>query len=149
MTFMLMDAQSWFCVCLACSFWCIVYCTSVHSYICIIAPYLGTLDIYVWTWSMRCWSQTLRRCSVDISRRWKDPLKQTKTRPNVRRAQGLGRINTNLPLPPGKPRCMPYYFKFMTSIYLSITCALGLGIVWNSSCMISRFPGVILVCIGQ
>ena len=28
----------------------------------------------------------------------------------------------------GKPRCMTYYFKFMTPIYASITCALGLGI---------------------
>ena len=28
--------------------------------------------------------------------------------------------------PEGKPRCMPYYFKFMTPIYVSITCALGL-----------------------
>ena len=35
--------------------------------------------------------------------------------------------------PEGKPWCMPYYFKFMTPIYVSITCALGLGIVWNSS----------------
>ena len=51
--------------------------------------------------------------------------------------------------PEGKPRCMSYYFKFMTPIYVSITCALGLGIVWNSSCMIPRFPGVILVCIGR
>ena len=33
----------------------------------------------------------------------------------------------------GKLRCMPYYFKFMTPIYVSITCELGLGIVWNSS----------------
>ena len=31
--------------------------------------------------------------------------------------------------PEGKPRCMPYYFKFMTPIHVSITCALGLGIV--------------------
>ena len=51
--------------------------------------------------------------------------------------------------PEGKPRCMPYYFKFMTPIYISITYALGLGIVWNSSCIIPRFPVVILVCIGR
>ena len=51
--------------------------------------------------------------------------------------------------PEGKPRCMPYYFKFMTPIYVSITGALGLGIVWNSSCMIPRFLGVVLVCIGR
>ena len=42
--------------------------------------------------------------------------------------------------PKGKPRCMPYYFKFMTPIYISNTCALGLGIDWNPSCMIPRFP---------
>ena len=30
----------------------------------------------------------------------------------------------------GKPT-MPYYFKFMTPIHVSITCVLGLGIVWN------------------
>ena len=51
--------------------------------------------------------------------------------------------------PEGKPRGMPYYFKFMTPIYVFITCALGLTIVWNSSCMIPRFPIVILVCIGR
>ena len=42
----------------------------------------------------------------------------------------------------GKPRCTSYYFKLMTPIYVSITCALGLGIVWNLSCMIPMFPGV-------
>ena len=26
----------------------------------------------------------------------------------------------------GKPRCMTYYFKFMTPIYVSVTWALGL-----------------------
>ena len=30
--------------------------------------------------------------------------------------------------PEGKPRCMPYYFKLMTPIYVFITCALGLEI---------------------
>ena len=49
--------------------------------------------------------------------------------------------NTNLAQQKGKPWCTSYYFKFMTPIYVSITCALGLGIVWNSSCMIPRFPG--------
>ena len=44
MTFIHMDAQSWPCVCLACSFWCIVYCTSVHLYIRIDASHLDTLD---------------------------------------------------------------------------------------------------------
>ena len=29
----------------------------------------------------------------------------------------------------GKPRCTSYYFKFMTPRYVSITWALGLGIV--------------------
>ena len=29
----------------------------------------------------------------------------------------------------GKPRCTTYYFNFMTPIYVSITCALRLGIV--------------------
>ena len=54
---------------------------------------------------------THKAVSVDIPRRWKDLLKQPKTRPKVGRAQDLGRINTNLVLPPGKPRCMTYYFK--------------------------------------
>ena len=51
--------------------------------------------------------------------------------------------------PEGKPRGMPYYFKFMTPIYIFITCALGLGIFWNPSCMIPRFSRVILVCIRR
>ena len=43
-----------------------------------------------------------------IARRWKDPLKQPKTRPKVRKAQGLNSINTDLVLPPDKPRCTSY-----------------------------------------
>ena len=31
-------------------------------------------------------------------------------------------------------------FQLITPIYVSITCALGLGIDWNPSCMIPRFP---------
>ena len=54
---------------------------------------------------------THKAVSVDIFRRWKDPLKQPKTRPKVGRAQGLDNFNTNLVLPSGKPRCMIYYFK--------------------------------------
>ena len=40
----------------------------------------------------------------------------------------------------GKSRCTSYYFKFMTPKYVSITCALDLGIIWNPNCMIPRFP---------
>ena len=40
----------------------------------------------------------------------------------------------------GKSRCTSYYFKFMTPKYVSITCALDLGIIWNPSCMIPKFP---------
>ena len=40
-------------------------------------------------------------------------------------------------------------FQIMTPIYVLITCALSLGTVWNSSCMILRIPWVILVCIGR
>ena len=40
----------------------------------------------------------------------------------------------------GKPRCTSYYFKFITPKYVSITCVLDLGIIWNPSCMIPRFP---------
>ena len=40
----------------------------------------------------------------------------------------------------GKPRCTSYYFKFMTPKYVSINCALDLGIIWNPSCMIPSFP---------
>ena len=40
----------------------------------------------------------------------------------------------------GKSRWTSYYFKFMTPKYVSITCALDLGIIWNPSCIIPRFP---------
>ena len=50
--------------------------------------------------------------SVDISRRWKDPLKQPKTRPKIGRAQGLDSINTNLVLPSGKPRSITLILVF-------------------------------------
>ena len=34
----------------------------------------------------------------------------------------------------------PITFKFMTPTYVFNTCAVGLGIGWNPSCMILRFP---------
>ena len=40
----------------------------------------------------------------------------------------------------GKSQCISYYFKFITPKYVSITCALRVGVVWNPSCMIPRFP---------
>ena len=61
--------------------------------------------------------------------------------PTVGRAQGLDSFNTNLVLPSGKPRCTSFYFKLWHLYYVALTCALGLGIVWNPSCMIPRFPG--------
>ena len=66
--------------------------------------------------------------------RWTSPEDGRALRGNQRpgpRSEGPkaeNNINTNLVLPSGKPRCMPYYFKFMTPIYISNTCALGLGI---------------------
>jgi len=54
-------------------------------------------------------------------------------------AQGPGDTSTEQQ-PAGKPRCTSYYFKFMIPKYVSITCALDLGIIWNPSCMIPRFP---------
>ena len=43
-------------------------------------------------------------------------------------AQGLIHASTEQQTQ-GKPRCTTYYFNFMTPIYVSITCALRLGIV--------------------
>ena len=40
----------------------------------------------------------------------------------------------------GKSPCTSYYFKFITPKYVSINCALDLGIIWNPSCMIPSFP---------
>ena len=37
--------QAWFCACPACPFCGIVYCTSMHSNICLGASHLGTLDV--------------------------------------------------------------------------------------------------------
>ena len=54
---------------------------------------------------------THKAVSVDIPRRWKDLLKQPKTRPKVGRAQDLDSINTNLVLPPNKSQSITYYFK--------------------------------------
>ena len=46
---------------------------------------------------------THKSVSVDISRRWKDPLKQPKTRPKVERVQGLVTTNIGLMLPQASP----------------------------------------------
>ena len=42
--------------------------------------------------------------------------------PMVGMAQGLARINTNLVLPWGKPRCMSYYFNLWIIIYAYYLC---------------------------
>ena len=42
--------------------------------------------------------------------------------------------------PQASPGARPTILNYDTYIYASITCALGLGIVWNPRCMIPRFP---------
>ena len=42
--------------------------------------------------------------------------------------------------PQASPGAHPFISNYDTYIYVAITCALGLGIVWNPSCMIPRFP---------
>ena len=131
---------------------CLACCTSMHSYICIVASHLGTIDEPYEGRAMNHMKDVLlepnpKTMLVDISRMtdgW-NPMCMTKGRCSP---SEYHLTNTDLVLIPGKPRCTSYYFKFMTHIYVSNTCALGLGIVWNSTCMIPRFPGVILVCIG-
>ena len=118
---------------------------SMHSYICIVAPHLGTLDVRRVDVKHAVWSRTTRRCLADISRRRKDPKKQPKTRPKVGRAQGLDNFNTNLVLTRRQAPVHILLLQIMTPIYVSNNCVLGLGIVWNPSCMIPRFPRVILV----
>ena len=44
------------------------------------------------------------------------------------------------------PGAHPFISNYDTYIYVAITCALGLGIYWNPSCMIPRFPRVVLIC---
>ena len=41
--------------------------------------------------------------------------------------------------PKASPGAHPIILNYDTYIYVSITCALGLEIVWNPSCMIPRF----------
>ena len=59
---------------------------------------------------------------VDISRRWKDPLKQPKTRPKVERAQSLTSINTDLVLPQASPSAHPTISNYDTYIYFNYLC---------------------------
>jgi len=110
---MLMDAQSWSCVCLACSFWCIVYCTFVHSYICIIAPHLGTIDE--------------PREGRDIGTKHEDDVWWTYPEEAKNPEYMLGPeyspsechlTNTDLVLIPGKPRSITYYFNLWNVIYI-------------------------------
>ena len=69
------------------------------------------------------------------------PLEQAQQQEtNEHPAQGPVEPSPEQQQPEGKPRCTSYYFKFMTPKYVSITCALDLGIISNPSCMISRFP---------
>jgi len=123
---------------------CFARCTFMRLYICITAPHLSTIDE--------------PREGRDIGTEHEDDVWWTYPEEAKNQEYMLGPeyspsechlTNIDLVLIPGKPRCTYYYFKFMTTIYVSITCALGLGIVWNSSCMIPRFPEVILVCIGR
>ena len=65
---------------------------------------------------------THKRCSTDIARRWKDPLKQPKTRPKVGRAQGLNSINTDLVLPQTSPGAHPINLNYDTYICIYYLC---------------------------
>ena len=124
---------------------CLACCTSMHSYICIVASHLGTIDEPYEGCATGAEPEDDVGGHIPKTDGW-NPMCMTKGRCSP---SEYHLTNTDLVLIPGKPRCISYYFKFMTLIYISITCALGLGIVWNSSCMIPRFLGVILVCIGR
>ena len=132
-------------LCLSCLLflmYCLLYlCAFIHMHYCTSFRY----DRWT-TWRTWYWNRTRRRCLVDISRRGKEPGVHTWTGILAKR------VSSNKHWPSVIPRQAPVHillFQFMKSIYVSITCALGLGIIWNSSCMIPRFPVVILVCIGR
>ena len=69
-----------------------------------------------------------------------EPLEQAQQEER-RENQAQGRVDPGVEQQTqGKLRCTSYYFKFMIPKYVSITCALDLGIIWNPSCMIPKFP---------
>ena len=121
---------------------CLLYlCAFIHMHYCTSFRY----DRWT-TWRKWYWNRTWRRCLVDISRRGKEPGAHAWTGILAKR------VSSNKHWPSINPRQAPVHillFQIMTPIYVSIICALGLGIVWNPSCMIPRFPWIILVCIWR
>ena len=67
----------------------------MHSYIRIDASHLDTLDGQRVDMKHVMTEPNSKMALVDVSWREKDHLEQLKTRPKVRRAQGLVSINTN------------------------------------------------------
>ena len=51
--------------------------------------------------------------------------------------------------PEGKPWCTSYYLKLRHLYMYLLLVHYVSGVDWNPSCMIPRFPGVIIVCIGR
>ena len=83
----------------------------MHSYIRIIALRLGTLAVQRGGVLHTVLKPNHKTVFGGHLQKMEGLLKQPKTRPKVGRAQGLTKINTNLVLPSGKPRCTSYYFK--------------------------------------
>ena len=81
----------------------------MHSYICIDASHLDTLDGQRVDMKHVMTEPNSKMALVDVSWREKDHLEQLKTRPKVRRAQGLASINTDLVLPRQVPEHIPYF----------------------------------------
>ena len=76
--------------------------------------------------------------------RWLRSHRSRRGKPRSRRSVG-SRPKAHLTLAlssrlKASPGAHPTILNYDTYIYASITCALGLGIVWDPSCMIPRIP---------
>ena len=79
---------------------------SVSSCICIVAYHLGTLDVQCTDMKHVLTEPNHEMVFGGLVLKREEPAGATEDP-----AQGLDNINTNLVLPPGKPRCTFYYFK--------------------------------------
>ena len=82
--------------------------------------------------------------------RW---LRSPRGKPRSRRFAGSWPKAQLTPVLSSRRKASPGAHLFISNYdtynYVAITCALGLEIVWNPSCMIPRIPGIKLVCIGR
>ena len=132
-------------LCLSCLLFlmhCLLYlCAFIHMHYCTSFRY----DRWT-TWRTWYWNRTRRRCWWTYPEEAKN--QEYMLGPEYSPSE-CHLTNTDLVLIPDKPQCTYYYLKLWHLYMYLLLVHYVSGVDRNSSCMIPRFPWIILACIGR